>query len=100
VTGTKQLDVTQPPLVNNGGCFEGAGNEDHFFSVMATYQASITTATGTCTTEGSATVDLTEQVRPNAPQFDGRSFLEVFTSGTPPCASRVARRTTTRTAMA
>jgi hypothetical protein len=86
VTGTKQLDTSQPavPPANTGNCFQIVSNRDAFFDVNATYTATITTATGTCTTQGSATVSLSEQVRPNQPQFDGRSFLEFFTTGTPP----------------
>jgi hypothetical protein len=89
VTGTKQLDATQPPPVNTGNCFQFGDNRGDFFLVAATYTATITTATGTCTTQGTATVDLAEQVSPTQPAFDFRRFIEGFATGTPPVCAPV-----------
>jgi hypothetical protein len=86
VIGTKQLD---PTVFHWGIC-----NIDtslgfpvglYDFNVYAAaYTAVITTAAGTCTTQGSSFVDVGAQDAPGHPNVDFHRFDEIFNSGTPP----------------
>jgi hypothetical protein len=82
VKGKKLLDPTEPSL---GFCEPGgvaALGGPTFVPVSATYTAKITTATGTCTTEGETILDVVDTTL-DQPETGFKLFDEVFRSGTP-----------------
>jgi hypothetical protein len=88
VTGTKQLD---PTMHHSGICniVTPAGYPVGIYQFVAyavSYTAGITTATGTCTTQGSSFVNVHAQDAPGHPD-DAHRFDEYFDSGTPVCAT-------------
>jgi hypothetical protein len=98
VTGTKQLAAA---TFNYGICnldtSLGFPVGIHQFSVGATYTATITSGTHTCTTTGAADrIDVAEQDAPGHTNVDFHRFDEFFTSGTAPVCSATPTRPTSK----
>jgi hypothetical protein len=79
IAGTKQLLDGSV----GGSCSVNFGIEVRRFNVFATYEATITTPTGSCTTSGQTIVGLNSQDAPPGTSFFVHTFFERFQTGTP-----------------